>query len=339
MILTLAAISPAAPKSSEASKQPKSVKSAANTTARPAAGIKAPGIQIPFSSLKADVDLPSPARPSWLFFSESLFTPNSLNGSVEKLEAKTGKAGDPITGISKPCTRIASGFGSLWVPSCGDGSLVRLDAKTLKKSAQIETGIAAVPGALAVSSDSVWLLTDNKTTLSRIDPDKNAVIADLRLPAGCKNLTFGETALWLVCPAQNQVLHINPATNLVTKRITVSADPQSLAIGEGSVWVLCSKEGRVERIDPKTDKVIKTIELGVPAAVGEIAFGEGSIWVTMTGFPLTRINPTKDEVVQQFYGTGGGAIQISTGAVWLSNEAQAKLWKIDPKRVAATLAE
>ena len=305
----------------------------------PSAGIKTPGIQIPFATLKPDLDLATPDKPAWMFFSESLFVPNPSKQGLDKLDVKTGKSGDPVTGISKPCSKMTFGFGSLWVPSCADGTLLRLDAKTLKQTANLATGISAASGPLAISSDSVWLLADDKTTLLRIDPDKNEQVAEIRLPVGCRNLVFGETALWVVCPASNHVLRINPATNLVTKRITVSAEPQSLAIGEGSIWVLSKKEGKVERIDPKTDKVIKTIDLLVPGAVGEIAVAEGSVWVTMTGFPLTRINPTSDKVVQQFYGAGGGAIQTSTGAIWLSNLVEGKLWKIDPKRVAATLAE
>jgi virginiamycin B lyase len=130
-------------------------------------------------------------------------------------------------------------------------------------------------------------------------------------------------------------------TNLVVNQVEVSGQPESVATGEGSVWALCRKEGKVERIDPKTNKVIKTIELSVPGAGGEIAVGEGSVWVTMTGFPLARISPLaeKEKVVQQFHGAGGGAVTTSLGAVWLVNAKEGTIWKIDPKRVAATLAE
>jgi virginiamycin B lyase len=97
----------------------------------------------------------------------------------------------------------------------------------------------------------------------------------------------------------------------------------------------------VERIDPKTNKVIKTIELSVPHAGGNIAFGEGYVWVTQTGFPLTRIDPQteKERVVQQFWGEGGGLMTIASGAIWLSNTGQGTVSRLDPKRVIATLAE
>jgi streptogramin lyase len=155
----------------------------------------------------------------------------------------------------------------------------------------------------------------------------------------CDSLRFGETALWLTCPTENKILRIDPQTNLVVNRIEVSAKPHSIAFGESSVWVLCLAEGKVERIDPKTNKVTKTIELAVPNADGEIAFGENFAWVTLTGFPLTRIDPQSDKVIQQFVGDGGGAITVGLGSIWLTNTAAGNVWRIDPKRVLATLAE
>ena len=95
----------------------------------------------------------------------------------------------------------------------------------------------------------------------------------------------------------------------------------------------------MDRIDPKTNKVSKSIELKVPGAEGAIAFGEGSIWVSMPGFPLTRIDPVAEAVAQQFFGDGGGSVRVSAGAVWLSNKEAGTLLRIDPKLVVLTLAD
>ena len=75
----------------------------------------------------------------------------------------------------------------------------------------------------------------------------------------------------------------------------------------------------ISRVDPKTNKVVATIEAGIPGGGGEIAVGEGSVWVTSFEFPLTRIDPATNKVVQQFYGEGGDAIRVGLGSVWLSN--------------------
>ncbi len=314
-----------------------SAASPANRSEAPKQGIRTPGIQIPFSSLKPEATLQTPDRPEWIFYSTELFAP--AKDHLDKIDVKANKIAGTIANSNKPCGGMVSAFGSLWVPTCGDGSLVRLDPKTFKVSATISSGTADVKGSLAASADSIWLLTDSKTTVSRIDPDQNTVVGELRVPAGCSGLTFGEAALWLACPNENKVLRINPETNLVDKVIDVSAQPQALAVGAGSIWVLCEKEGIVDRIDPKTNKVSKSIQLDVTNAKGEIAFGEGSVWVTMAGFPLTRIDPQSETVAQQFYGPGGGAILLSPGAIWLSNLDSGTLLRIDPKLVLATLAE
>ena len=303
-------------------------------------GIKTPGVQIPFASLKAETELAAPGKPAWVFFEGAAFYQGAGAG-LEKIDAKTGKSVAVLPKVAKPCAGMASGFGSLWVASCADGQLVRFDSKTLKETARITTGIGSAPRAIAAGTDSIWLLTDDKTTLSRIDPDQNAVVGELRVPAGCRGLIFAETAIWMACPGENKVYRVDPATNVVVNQVEVSSGPVALAVGEGSIWVLCKKNGKVDRIDPKTNKVVKSIELGVPGVEGEIAVGEGSVWVTMAGFPITRIRPAseKEAVAQQFVGRGGGAITTSTGAVWLANVAEGTVWKIDPKRVVATLAE
>jgi len=305
--------------------------------AAPAAGVKTPGVQIPIASLKPEAALD--AAPEWIGVADLLLVPNAATGALDRLDPKKNAITEPVPGISKPCGGAVLGFAGVWVPSCADRSLVRIDPKKWEVTARIATGAGNAPMAVAADADSVWLFSDNRTTLSRVDPDQNQVVAELRLPAGCSALAFGETALWAACPTENRVMRINPATNVVEKSIEVSPRPRMLAVGEGSIWVLCEKDGKVDRIDPKTNKVSKTIDLGVPGATGAMVAGLGSIWVTLEGFPLTRIDPQTEKVVQQFWGTGGGAIQIGANALWLSNTKDGTLWRLDPKRVQATLAE
>lgn len=305
------------------------------------AGLKTPGVAIPFEALKPEWEALAPTQADWIAFSDSLYVPSA--DRLQQIDPKTGKTAEAREAAiaAKPCAGMVSAFGSLWAPSCGDGSLLRWDPKSKKETARLTAGVGALSHGIAASTDSIWLLTDKKTTLSRVDPDQNAVVGELRVPAGCHDLTFGETALWLVCPAENKVYRIDPATNLVANQVEVSGEPVALAVGEGSVWVLCRKEGKLERINPKTNKVVKSLELGTPGLAGVIAVGEGSVWLTMPGFPLMRVSPAaeKERVLQQFFGKGGGAVTTSKEAVWLLNAAEHTVWKIDPKRVAATLAE
>lgn len=303
----------------------------------PAKGIKTPGVQIPFAALKAEMEFEE--APPWLAIVDTVVMPNVAKSGLIRIDtrAKEKKLADPVEGVGGPCGGAINAFGSVWVGACGAKGLARVDAKTAKVTATVPAGMGPARGAIAATADSVWALTDGRGTLSRIDPQQNQVVAEFRVPADCGSLTFGESALWLACPAENRVLRIDPQTNLVEKSIVVADQPEALVIGEGSVWALCAKDGKVERIDPKTNKVSKTIELGTAATGGSIAFGEGSVWVTMAGFPLTRIDPGTEKVLQQFYGASGGPVQAGLGSVWLV--LGGKVLRFDPKRIAATLAE
>lgn len=313
----------------------------------PKAGIKTPGVLIPMTNLKpeAEIAIPGPAG-SFLFTANQVMISIPSADQILRIDGRSNKALDPFAGVTKPCGGVATAFRDLWVVNCGGKGVARLASGTGKSIAAIDTGAGTAPYAIASSADSVWALTDNKTTLTRIDPETNGIVAEIRLPAGCRSISFAANALWIACPAEKRIIRMDPQTNLVTARIEVTPEPVSVAFGgataaENSIWVLSRKEGKVARIDPKTNKVIATIDLGFMNADGDIAFGDGFVWVSAPGFPITKISTQleKEKVVQQFAGDGGGMIQFGLNSVWLTNTSYNNVWRIDPKRIAATFAE
>jgi virginiamycin B lyase len=319
-------------------KKTKDLTAKAAVPVAPKTGIKIPGVQIPAASLKSEAEIPVEGLAS-IALADSVLIESKTKDSLIRIDPKTNKPLDPVAGLKKPCSGTVVAFGSLWVPNCETRTLTRMDPKTFKVSATLAIGAGDVMVGLAATPDSVWMMTDNLTTLSRIDPVQNQVVGEMRLPAGCNDMAFADAALWITCPAENKLYRVNPETNLVEKRIDVSAGPRSLAFGDNSVWILCDKDGKVDRVDPKTNKVTKSIELNVPNAGGSIAYGEGWLWVTQTGFPITRIDAQNEKVMQQFWGEGGGLIAAGSGAIWLSDTSEGKVVRFDPKRILATLAE
>ena len=61
--------------------------------------------------------------------------------------------------------------------------------------------------------------------------------------------------------------------------------------------------------------------------------------MTLFEFPITRIDPTTNKVAQQFFGPGGDAIRVGLGSVWLTNLKQGNVWRLDPRRIEATLPQ
>jgi virginiamycin B lyase len=303
------------------------------------AGVKVPGIQIPMVSLKPDAIFEVPGSPDWIAVGDSVWISNKPKNSVTRIDPKTNKVAETVEVGKAPCSGLAIGFDSLWVPNCGDRTLSRVDLKTNKVTVTVPMGIGDSEGGLAVSPDSVWMLTDKNGTLARIDPATNKVVAEIYVARGSYMAAFGEGAVWVTSTERNLVSRVDPNTNLVTDIIPVGKAPRFLTVGEGAVWTLNQTDGSVSRIDPKAKKVVATIEVGVPGSGGDIAAGEGSVWVTSFGFPISRIDPATNKVVQQFVGKGGDALRVGLGSVWLSNFEAGTVWRIDPKRIAATLAE
>src|SRR5882724_10224854 len=85
----------------------------------PKPGVKTPGVQIPLSRLKPDAEASVPGSPDWIALGESVWISNKPKDTVARIDPKTNKVVDTIAGLKKPCSGLAIGFDSLWVPNCG----------------------------------------------------------------------------------------------------------------------------------------------------------------------------------------------------------------------------
>jgi virginiamycin B lyase len=307
---------------------------------KPRPGVTA-AVKIPIERLKPEAVFEVGGHPDWLAIDEAAWVSNEPKDTVSRMDPKTNKVAATIElGAGKhPCSGLAVGFGSLWVPNCGDKTIARIDLQSNAVTATIPMTIGDSEGSIATGAGSVWIMTDAKGTLARVDPDTSKVVAEIDVASGSFGLAFGEGALWVTSTEHGSVARIDPNTNLVAETIPVGKSPRFIAAGGGAVWVLNQGDGSVSRIDPKTNKVAATIEVGVPGPGGEIAFGEGAVWVTSFEFPLSRIDPVTNKVVQQFYGPGGDSVRVGLGSVWLSNLREGNVWRLDPRRIEATLPD
>lgn len=303
---------------------------------KPRPGVSDSNLRIPIERLVPEAVYPVPGHPDWLVIDEHTWVSSAPSNVVAQMDPKSSRVLALVTVGNNPNSGIAAGFGSVWVPVCGDNVLARVDLKTAKVTARIPMTFADEEGGIAVGAGSVWVLTDTKSTLARIDPTNNTVVAEIRVAPGSTATAFGENSVFVTSTKENLLLRVDPKSNLVTERIKVGPSPRFLAVGEGSAWTLNQGDGSVTRVDLKSNKVVATIEAGVPGGGGEISVGEGSVWVTSFEFPITRIDPARNKVVQQFYGPGGDAIRVGQGWVWLSNLREGNVWRIDPRRIEAT---
>lgn len=296
-------------------------------------------VQIPISRLKPEAVFEVPGVPDWLAIDDHVWVSNKPKDSITGMDPKTNKVAATIAVGKRPCSGLAAAFGSIWVPACGDQAISRVDIKTGTVVATIPTGVGDSEGGIAAGAGSIWMLVDKRGTLVRVDPATNKVVAEIAVAPGSFCAAFGEGALWVTSTEKSLVSRIDPQTNIIVETIAVGKGPRFLTVGEGGVWTLNQVDGTISRIDPATNKVVATIEAGLVGAGGEIAAGEGSVWATLFGFPITRIDPATNKVAQQFVGEGGDAIRVGHGSVWLSNLKAQNVWRLDPRRIEATVPQ
>ncbi len=289
-----------------------------------------PGVQHPMTDLKPDAVFPVEGHPDWMAVTgDSVWVSSSNVNHVVRLDLTTNKP-DTIITVQRPCSGLAVDFGSLWIPSCGKQKreLIRADAKT----GAIQATIAATPadseGGITTGAGSVWLVTSDSSVLDRIDAKTNTIVAHIELPKGSFNPIFAGGSVWVASNAGNALIRVDPTTNKVVGTTAIGPKPRFLTVGEGSIWVLNQGDGTVSRVDEKSGKLLATISAGIPGEGGEIAYGSGSIWTTVFGYPITRISPATNKVIQQWTGDGGDSIRVTHDSIFLSFLLGAKVWRL-----------
>lgn len=294
-------------------------------------GVATEGISRSMSDILTEAVLPVEGSPDWAVVAkDSVWITSARANHVVQLLADGNKVG-LIVDVQRPCSGLADGFGSIWIPSCGGHSVVRVDPATGKTVAEIAGDPANSEGGITVGAGSVWIVT-KPSALVRIDPRTNAIAATIELPSGSENPFFSDGFVWVSSFEHDQLLKVDPASEKIVATIPVGPKPRFLTAGAGSVWTLNQGDGTISRVEMKTGKVVATITCGIPGGGGEITFGAGSVWATMFDFPLTEVDPKTNKVAKQWGGPGGDGIRFGFGSIWLSNGRQGTVWRISPNQ-------
>lgn len=253
-------------------------------------------------------------------------------GKVERW-ARQGKLAE--VAMSRPCGAMAIHAGSLWVADCKESALVRIDIQKSQKVVTIATGIANPKGELNVvaGAGAIWVASDQKGVVSRIDPATNKVVAKIKVSAGTHYLTFGYDAVWAVSSESKTIQRIDPATNTVVKTTALGKEPGFLTAGVGAVWVQEQGDGTVARIDPVTVEVTGRVKVGEVLKYGDIDTGAGLVWLRTTeAQTFVAIDPVNLTVVSRLgKAEGSGALRYSVSGLWTSaHDVKTITWWPEP---------
>src|SRR5690348_4160080 len=85
----------------------------------PRPGVKTPGVQRPMSDLKPIAVFPVEGVPDWqVITKEAAWVSNGPKNTLHRLDPKTNAVVAAIEVGKRPCSGLAAGFGSIWVPNC-----------------------------------------------------------------------------------------------------------------------------------------------------------------------------------------------------------------------------
>jgi YVTN family beta-propeller protein len=203
-------------------------------------------------------------------------------------------------------------------------------------------------GALTVGEGAVWAVSAAESTLMRIDPVRNAVVAQIKVPPP-DTAAAGDGAVWLSYPTNDTVSRIDPATNKVTATIHVGPQPAGIATSPGAVWVADAGGPSVSRIDPATNRVVKTIRVGPKrtccAEHMSLTVTGGKLWVAVpNGNEIVGIDPATNDVVTRLsipYAPCAYLAADPGGVWWAGGTCADKVGRIDvrTKELTATVDE
>ena len=240
--------------------------------------------------------------------------------AVHRIDPKTNKRVATVRLRGEPCGGLASGFGSLWIPLCGQSpTLAKVDLKSNQLISTFKIGPAAAEGGVTTSPDSVWLVVDKHGSLARIDPVTGAVRQTIRVPAGSYNPFYSDGQVWVTRAAGSELTSVDAVTGMVLATTRTGPGPRFLTAGAGAVWTLNQGDGSLTRVDTHTKRATKTIALGIPGHGGDISFGAGMVWTTVRKIPLSVIDAADAALLCQWAGPGGDSLGIGHGAIWLTD--------------------
>lgn len=168
--------------------------------------------------------------------------------------------------------------------------------------------------AVAAGEGGVWVVVwpdvspgrVSESTLVKIDPMTNEVVAEVVIPGIAGPLAPGFGSVWVSTyswDTGSSLVRVDATTNEIVAEIPGTGNLPLTAYG--SVWTLrtggtTEQPGPLFRVDPDTNEVVAEIPVPIELPLGDFSAGSDSIWVLggrRNDRNLARIDPTTGSVV------------------------------------------
>jgi DNA-binding SARP family transcriptional activator/streptogramin lyase len=195
--------------------------------------------------------------------------------------------------------------------------------------------VGAEPGQVRVLGDGVYVTSVVDKTLTRIDVRSGEVATSGEHAAGLGVAAAGDQ-LWVASETRSELTRVNPRSLGAIERIRLAGTPPGSlrhalpVLGAGSLWVSEFGPSAVSRWSLRTHRLIRRYELSMLALPVEITFGDGAAWVALhEDGELLRIDAASGSARSIAVGPGPTNPAVGFGSVWVGSTEQGTVWRVD----------
>jgi YVTN family beta-propeller protein len=178
-------------------------------------------------------------------------------------------------------------------------------------------------------------------SLAVVDPESNRVAASIPTGVGPTDVAAGAGYLWVANGADDSTTQITPRKKEVVSTTSPRTSVAGLAADAHGAWIGDGR--RLVRVDPRFRSVVRSVRVA-PGQVFEVetrnpvAIGYGSVWTGRAYGAVARVDPRSYEVVATiFVGNSPSAIATGAGGVWITDDADNTVTRLDPSSENAVI--
>ena len=229
-------------------------------------------------------------------------------------------------GGSSEATGVAGDSAALLDPDSGD--------------VQSETAVGATPLDIVSDGSAAWTLDADSQTISRVSPDGGRALT--KAPGvTAASLALGGGLLWAAQVRVGDsgervgVAALDPSTLTIRdQRLLPGIGDQygeapTILYANGAVWI-SGPDDLLRKVNPFSLEVIDSVRLH--ESVLDLAAGMGSIWATVGGNTVLRIDPDnlRAETSRPLSTPEAGPIAVGASSLWVTDALAGHVWRIEP---------
>ncbi|MCE9622675.1 MAG: hypothetical protein K8R99_10050 [Actinomycetia bacterium] len=186
---------------------------------------------------------------------------------------------------------------------------------------------------LTIDATSVWAVSFDNSTVSKIDPASNTVSAVVDIEGAAATVLAIGADVWVAgygSPAATNLYRIDAASATLLSRFGVGELCCDLSFGGEALWAI-DPSGQLLMIDPIAGDLLLQVPITVDRnAHTNVVYANGYVWFASDTTDLSRFDPTTSTI--ETFAVGGGVPFVARdGLLWGASAHE--LWAVDAEGV------